>query len=141
MLWIKAFHVIAVVSWFAGLLYLPRLFVYHTQCDDDADAAARARFETMERKLYWFIMTPAMLAALTFGMWMLTFGFRGTWLNIKLLLVLVLILFHASCYYYMRRLRHSVATAPCARFFRWYNEIPTALLIAIVVLVVVKPFA
>ena len=135
MLWIKSFHLIAVISWFAGLLYLPRLFVYHAECDD---GDSRARFGVMESRLYWRIMTPAMVFALLFGMMLLGYGHRGGWIGAKLGLVALLLVFHASCFVYMRRLRNGVA--PGGRFFRVYNEIPTLLLVLIVLLVVVKPF-
>ena len=138
MLWIKALHIIAVVSWYAGLLYLPRLFVYHAGA---TDAISQQRFVVMEKKLYWFIMTPAMLVAVGAGLMLLGYGYRGGWLAAKLFLVLLLLLFHASCYYYLRRLRGAAAHYPSPRFFRWYNEVPTVLLIAIVILVVVKPWA
>jgi putative membrane protein len=137
-LWIKSFHIIFMVAWFAGLFYLPRLFVYHAMADD---RVSLERFKIMERKLYFGIMTPCMVISLALGTWLwLGFGFRGGWLHAKLALVLVLVAQH----FYLGRLmldfkhdrnRHSHV------FYRWLNEIPTLpVLIAIVVLVVVKPF-
>lgn len=138
MLWIKSFHIIFMVAWFAGLFYLPRLFVYHAMADD---RVSLERFKIMERKLYFGIMTPCMVISLALGTWLwLGYGFRGGWLDAKLALVLVLVAQH----FYLGRLmldfkhdrnRHSHV------FYRWLNEIPTLpVLIAIVVLVVVKPF-
>lgn len=138
MLWIKSFHIIFMVAWFAGLFYLPRLFVYHAMADD---RVSLERFKIMERKLYFGIMTPCMVISLALGTWLwLGYGFRGGWLHAKLALVLVLVAQH----FYLGRLmldfkhdrnRHSHV------FYRWLNEIPTLpVLIAIVVLVVVKPF-
>lgn len=135
MLWIKAAHLISVIAWFAGLLYLPRLFVYHADCEDDA---GRRRFSLMESRLYWRIMTPAMAFTLLFGLMLLGYGFRGGWLLAKLALVALLVVFHASCGLYIRRLRSG--HHPNAKFFRFYNEIPTLLLLLIVCLVTIKPF-
>lgn len=134
MLWVKFFHLVAAISWFAGLLYLPRLFVYHADCDDDK---GRRRFGVMESRLFWRIMTPAMILSLTFGFMLLGYGSRGGWIAAKLAAVLALLVFHASCLFYMRRLRGDAH--PSARFFRVYNEIPTLLLIIIVFLAVLKP--
>src|SRR5690242_10015515 len=92
MLWIKALHVISMVTWFAGLFYLPRLFVYHAQAED---AVSRERFKVMERKLYRGIMTPTMVLTLGFGTWLwLGYGFRGGWLVAKLLVVGALVAYH-----------------------------------------------
>ena len=139
MLWIKAFHVVFVVSWYAGLLYLPRLFVYHAMCDD---AVGRERFKVMERKLFG-IMTVGALGALGLGLWLMVAYWPawqgGGWLYAKLVLVAVLVGFHLYCYRLMiafrqDRNRHGHA------YFRWINEIPALVLVAVVVLVVVKPF-
>ena len=137
MLWLKALHTIFVVSWFAGFFYLPRLFVYHAGA---ADAVSNERFKVMERKLYRGIMMPAMALTVVSGLWLwLGFGFRGEWLHAKVALVVVLLAYH----FWMRKLlgdfardanRHSHV------FYRWVNEMPTVLLVAIVILVVVKPF-
>ena len=136
MLWIKALHLIFVVAWFAGLLYLPRLFVYHADCED---AAGRARFVVMERRLLFGIMTPAMAGALIFGLWLLSFRFAGGWLAVKLLLVGLLILHHIACVFFWRAFARG-ANRRSARFFKWFNEMPALLLIAVVILAVVKPF-
>jgi putative membrane protein len=137
MLWIKALHIVFVVSWFAGLFYLPRLFVYHAQAED---AASRERFKVMERRLYRGIMTPAMVLTLASGLWMWwRYDFAGGWLHAKVALVVVLVAYH----FWMRALMAAFARDANRRthvFFRWVNEIPTVILVAIVILVVVKPF-
>jgi putative membrane protein len=137
MLWIKSLHIVFMVSWFAGLFYLPRLFVYHAGAED---AASRERFKVMERKLYRGIMTPAMVLTVAFGFWLwLGFGFGGGWLHAKVALVLLLVAFH----FWMGRLRRDFERDANTRdhvFFRWINEVPLVLLVAIVILVVVKPF-
>ena len=137
MLWVKAFHIIAVVTWFAALFYLPRLFVYHAMSDD---AASIERFKVMERKLYRGIMTPSAMVAVTLGLWLwLGFGFSGGWLHAKLALVTVLLIYHGYCGKLLRdfrddRNRHGHV------FYRWFNEFPVLILVAVVILVVVKPF-
>ena len=137
MLWLKAFHIIFVVTWFAGLFYLPRLFVYHAMSDD---ATSIARFKIMERKLFYGIMTPSAVLTVVLGLWLwLGYGFGGAWLHAKLALVAGLILYHLYCYRLLvefrdDRNRHGHV------FYRWLNEIPVLILIAVVVLVVVKPF-
>ncbi|HVS26587.1 MAG TPA: protoporphyrinogen oxidase HemJ [Burkholderiales bacterium] len=136
MLWIKAFHIISVVAWFAGLFYLPRLFVYHSAAED---SISLERFVTMERKLYFYIMTPAAVLALGFGFWLLGYGFSGMWLNLKLVLVIALILFHMFCGKLLIDIKND-PKSHSRKFYRWVNEIPTVILIAIVILVVVKPF-
>ncbi len=140
MLWIKAFHIIAVVCWFAALFYLPRLFVYHVQ---SADAVSRERFRVMERKLYRGIMTPSAVVAVALGLWLLVQGwdyYRGAgWMHAKLALVGVLIGYHAACRHYLLQLRDERCTRSHV-FFRFFNEFPVLLLVAIVVLAVVKPF-
>jgi len=140
MLWIKAFHIIFVVTWFAGLFYLPRLFVYHAQASDQISLD---RFVIMERRLFAIMTLGALLAAF-FGLWLL-FGYdtwvftSGTiWLHLKLVLVLLLIAYHMWCWVLVQefaagRDRHSHV------WFRWFNEAPTVLLILIVVLAVVRP--
>ncbi|MEQ8484826.1 MAG: protoporphyrinogen oxidase HemJ [Pseudomonadales bacterium] len=139
-LWIKAVHIIAVVCWFAALFYLPRLFVYHAGTED---AAGRERFKVMERKLYRVIMRPSMIATVVFGVWLLVLGWSAFaasgWLWLKLAGVLALLGYHHYCARLVRDFaadqnRHS------ERFYRLFNEAPALLLIAIVVLVVVKPF-
>jgi len=137
MLWLKAFHIIFVVTWFAGLFYLPRLFVYHAMSDD---AISIARFKVMERKLFYGIMTPSAVLAVVLGLWLwLGYDFRGTWLHMKLALVAGLILYHLYCYRLLVELRDDKNRHGHV-FYRWLNEIPVLILIAVVVLVVVKPF-
>lgn len=125
------------VAWFAGLFYLPRLFVYHAAAEDEP---SRERFKVMERKLYRGIMTPTMVLALVFGAWLwLGYGFRGGWLFAKLALVGALVSYH----FYLGGLLREFARDANRRshvFYRWVNEIPLVLLAAIVILVVVKPF-
>ena len=136
MLWVKAFHIIFMVTWFAGLLYLPRLYVYHSQCEDDL---GHERFCTMEKKLF-FIMSIGAVLTIFFGVWLLlAYGFTGGWLHLKLLLVLLLVVYHLFCLrinfnFVARRNQWGHTT------FRWFNEIPAVILIIIVILVVVKPF-
>jgi len=137
MSWIKALHIVFVVAWFAGLFYLPRLFVYHAQSED---APSRERFKVMERKLYRGIMMPAMLLTLATGVWLwLGYGFTGGWLHLKVALVAVLVAYH----FWLRVLMGEFARDANRHghvFYRWVNEMPTVLLVVIVILVVVKPF-
>ena len=137
MLWLKAFHVIAVVTWFAGLFYLPRLFVYHAYAKD---AISIERFGIMERRLF-AIMTIGSVASVGFGLAMLVAApiyLTTAWLRIKLLLVLVLIAYHFFCFQLMRDFAENRNTRS-AKWYRGFNEVPSLLLIAIVVLAVVKP--
>lgn len=137
MLWIKSLHIIFVVSWFAGLFYLPRLFVYHAQA---TDPISNERFKVMERKLYRGIMMPAMILTVGSGIWLWTYyGPHLGWLNTKVALVAVLVAYH----FWLRKLLGDFARDANRRthvFYRWANEFPTLLLVAIVILVVVKPF-
>jgi putative membrane protein len=140
MLWVKAFHIIFMVSWFAGLFYLPRLFVYHALCDD---APGQARFVIMERKLFWFI-TPWAVLTVFFGLWLLWdyawAAYSHTiWLHAKLLLVALLIAYHIYCGKLMLDFRHA-RNRRSHVFYRWLNEAPVLVLITIVILAVVKPF-
>jgi len=125
------------VAWFAGLFYLPRLFVYHAQ---SSDAVSIERFKVMERKLYRGIMTPTMVLTLAFGLWMwLGFGVGGRWLHAKLVLVVILVSYH----FWLGALVREFARDANRRthvFYRWINELPLALLAAIVILAIVKPF-
>ena len=137
MLWVKAFHIVFMVAWFAGLFYLPRLFVYHAQA---TDTVSIERFRVMERKLYRGIMTPCMAITITLGvvLW-LGYGITGAWLHAKLFFVALLIAHHL----WLGRLVKDFASGAKLRshvFYRWINEIPLLYLVAIVVLVVVKPF-
>jgi len=140
MLWIKALHIIFVVTWMAGIFYLPRLFVYHVQALAEGDARGAARFQIMERKLFWGIMTPGAVLSIVFGLWLwLGYGIDGKWLHWKLLCVLALIAFHGFCLAWLRALRDG-RNQHSERFFRIANELPVFALFAIVLLVVVKPF-
>ena len=137
MLWLKAFHVIAVITWFAGLFYLPRLYVYHA---DAKDSISIARFVLMERRLF-AIMTIGGGASIVFGAAMLAATpvyLTMEWLRIKLVLVLLLIAYHGSCYRLMRDFARN-RNARSAKWYRAFNEVPSLLLIGIVVLAVVKP--
>ena len=137
MLWIKAFHIVFVVAWFAGLFYLPRLFVYHAMT---TDAAGAERFKIMERKLYYGIMAPGAVLTLASGVWLwLGYGFGGGWLHAKLALVAILIAYHAYCGKLVADFRHD-RNRRSHLWFRWFNEVPTVILIAVTILVVVKPF-
>lgn len=139
MLWVKAFHIIAVVTWFAALFYLPRLFVYHAMAED---SVSRERFKIMERKLYRGIMTPSMIATLVLGFWLLWLNpvwMKMGWMHVKLLLVFLLVGYHHVCLAYMKKFAADANTKSHV-FYRWFNEVPVVLLIAIVILAVVKPF-
>jgi protoporphyrinogen IX oxidase len=138
LLWLKAIHVIAMVTWFAGLFYLPRLFVYHAEA---ADAIGNARFGTMERRLF-AIMSIGAGATIVFGLAMVVAFPRYLsmgWLHVKLALVALLIAYHGYCYKLLRDFAHD-RNAHTARWYRLFNEVPSLLLIGIVVLAVVKPF-
>ena len=136
MLWIKALHIIFVVAWFAGLFYLPRLFVYHAMAED---GVSRARFQVMERKLFWGIMTPGGVLTILFGLWLwLGWGFGGWWLHAKLALVAALVGYHLWCGKLMLDFRAG-RNRRTHTWFRWFNELPTLVLVAAVFLVVFKP--
>lgn len=137
MLWLKALHIIFMVTWFAGLFYLPRLFVYHAM---SSDATSLERFKVMERKLYYGIMTPGALLTIVFGTWLwLGYGIGGGWLYVKLALVTILIAYHLYCGRLLADFRHD-RNRHDHIFYRWLNEFPVLILIAVVILVVVKPF-
>lgn len=136
MLWIKALHIVFVTSWFAGLFYLPRLFVNHAMVED---ASSSERLKLMERKLFRF-MTPLAVLALVFGLWLwLGYGITGGWMHAKLVLVMGLVAYHFYCgllvqdFALDRNRRTHV-------WYRWFNEVPVLILFAVVILVVVKPF-
>ncbi|MDD1017290.1 protoporphyrinogen oxidase HemJ [Pseudomonas rubra] len=138
-LWIKALHIVSVVCWFAGLFYLPRLFVYHAQSQD---SISQERFVVMERKLYRGIMLPAMIASLVFGLWLLSLtpGFMSQgWMHAKLTLVVLLIGYHHMCGAQLKRFARGENKRSHV-FYRWFNEVPVLVLLAVVILVVVKPF-
>ncbi len=137
MLWIKSLHIVFMVTWFAGLFYLPRLFVYHAMADD---ATGIARFKVMERKLFYGIMTPGGVLTLASGLWLwLGYGVSGGWLHAKIALVALLVVYHIYCGVLTLDFKHD-RNQHGHVFYRWLNEIPTVLLLAIVILVVVKPF-
>lgn len=141
MLWVQAFHIIFVVTWFAALFYLPRLFVYHAQTDD---VAGNTRFKIMERKLYRGIMTPSALLVVGSGIWLLSFYDLATlktmgWLHAKLTLVVILLAYHHICGRYLKQFAND-KNQKSHVFYRWFNELPVLVLIAVVVLAVVKPF-
>lgn len=140
MLWVKAFHIIFMVTWFSGLFYLPRLFVYHAMA---SDTISIERFKIMERKLYYGIMLPGAALTIIFGVWLLSYNSAGymqaLWMHLKMALVLLLVAYHL----YLGKLyrdfkqdknRHS------HQFYRILNEVPVLFLVGIIILVVVKPF-
>ncbi len=141
MLWVKAFHVIFMVTWFAGLFYLPRLFVYHA---DSSDEISNERFKIMERKLFYGIMTPGGVITLLLGLWML-FDYAwaaystALWMHLKLALVVVLIGYHAYCWKLVKDFKYDRNTRSHV-WYRWFNEFPVLVLVAIVIFVIVKPF-
>jgi putative membrane protein len=136
MLWIKAFHIVFIASWFAGLFYLPRIFVNLAQ---ETNPAARDRLLGMARRLYRFtgmLAAPAVL----FGLWLwLGYGFAGGWLHAKLALVILVIGYHHACGSLLKKFENG-ANQRSHKWYRWFNEVPVLLLTAIVILVVVKPF-
>ena len=136
----KALHLIAVISWMAGLLYLPRIFVYHTENQSDRNISNV--FKTMERKLYFYIMTPAMLISWIFGILLIgSIGFDQLstyWLKTKLILVILLTLYHLYLGNFLHKFKMDLNTKS-SKFFRFFNEVPTILLILIIFIVVFKP--
>lgn len=140
MLWFKAFHIIFVITWFSGLFYLPRLFVYHTMAL--ADPFSNTRFKIMEKKLYFAITMPSALLATAFGLITMSYSFKGylqlPWMHFKLALVALLWIYHLICWKYLRDFKKD-ENKHSEKFYRLFNEIPAVLLIAIVILVVVKP--
>ena len=134
---VKSLHIVFMVTWFAGLFYLPRLFVYHAQSEDQV---SRERFKVMERKLFWGITTPGGVLTVVFGMWMWLAWFQvaGLWLHAKVALVAVLVVYHAWCGKLMIDFRKERNTHSHL-WFRWFNEFPVLILIAAVLLVVIKP--
>ncbi len=139
MLWIKSLHIIAVVCWFAALFYLPRLFVYHAQAEDEI---SNERFKIMERKLLNGIGTPSMIAALILGIWLSSYSWdyyqQQWWFWIKVNFVVLLITYHYACIHFYRRFKVDKNTRSHI-FFRFFNEAPVFALIACVFLVVIKP--
>jgi len=138
-LWIKALHIIAVIAWMAGMLYLPRLFVYHAGIAPGSPQSET--FKVMEQRLLRYIMTPAMIATWLFGIALVIQGqyFAATWFHLKLLLVLLMSALHGLFARWARDFAADRNTRS-AKFFRIANEIPTLILIAVVILATVKPF-
>jgi putative membrane protein len=139
-MWLKAWHLIAMVTWFAGLFYLPRLFVYHAMSDDQPSID---RFKIMERKLFYGITTPGGVLTLVFGIWMLIdYGWAAwgdmLWLQVKLVLIALLVLYHLYCGKLVVDFKHD-RNARSHVWYRWFNEIPVLALIAIILLAVLKP--
>ncbi|MEZ5508280.1 MAG: protoporphyrinogen oxidase HemJ [Gammaproteobacteria bacterium] len=145
MLWVKAFHIMAVITWFAGLFYLPRLFVYHTMAISEGDKTGSERFKIMERKLYRGIMNPSMIVALGLGLWMLfdrwdVYFKQAMWMHIKLTLIILLIGYHHMCGAYVKKFARDANTRTHV-FYRVFNELPVFVMIPVVILVVLKqPF-
>ena len=137
--WIKALHIIAVIAWMAGMLYLPRLFVYH--CETQPGSSESERFKIMERRLLRAIVNPAMIAAWAFGIWLAFLGdvWSDGWFHAKVTLLVAMQIVHA-CFARWRRQFANDGNRHPARFYRIMNEVPTLLLIGIVILAVVKPF-
>lgn len=140
MLWIKAFHIIFVVTWFSGLFYLPRLFVYHAISQDKI---SNKRFKIMERKLYYGITTPSAILTTLFGGWLLWSNFQiyihKEWMQAKLILVGLLWIYHFLCGRYYKKFKTD-SNPHSHVFYRWFNEVPVGILILTVILVIVKPF-
>lgn len=140
MAWIKALHIISVVCWFAGIFYLPRLFVYHAMAEDPI---IRDYLKIMERKLYRFMSIFA-VTTIVFGLWLASYNWsfywQAKWFILKLMLVVALITYHLSCGYFVRQLARNISNQTHV-FFRWFNELPVVFLFAIVIMVVVKPFS
>lgn len=138
-LWLKTLHIIFMVTWFAGLFYLPRLFVYHAMSEDKI---SQERFKIMERKLFWGIMTPGAVLTLVFGLWLWggwRVGFGMGWMHAKLTLVFLLVLYHLWLGKLMLDFKHD-RNGRSHVFYRWINELPVVVLIGAVTLVIFKPF-
>lgn len=140
MLWVKAFHVIFMVSWFAALFYLPRLFVYHASSTDEI---SNERFKIMERKLFYGIMTPAAIITIVLGFWMLfDYAWQAyalmLWLKIKLVIAGLLVIYHFYCWKLLNLFKND-KNPHSHVYYRWFNEVPVFMLIGITILVIVKP--
>ena len=138
MLWVKSLHLVFMVTWFAGLFYLPRLFVYHAM---STDQISLDRFKVMERKLYWGIMTPGAVLTVASGIWLWLGWFSGqtSWIHAKMALVAILVGYHLWCGMLLKDFAAGRNTKGHV-WFRWFNEFPVIVLIATVLLVVFKPF-
>ena len=139
MLWVKAVHIIFMVTWFAGLFYLPRLFVYHASSDD---AISNERFKIMERKLFWGITTPGGIITAVFGFWLIALlglpVLSALWLQLKLALIVVLVGYHIWCGKLVADFKHD-RNKHSHVWYRWFNEFPVLILIAVVLLVELQP--
>lgn len=136
MLWMKSLHIIFMVTWFAGLFYLPRLYVYHAETKDKV---GHERFKIMERKLFYGIMTPGGILTIFFGLLLIiNYDYQGAWLTYKLILVGLLVIYHYYCWKYLNLFKNNQNNHSHI-FYRIFNEIPVIMLIAIVFLVIYKP--
>ncbi len=139
MLWVKALHIIFITCWFAGIFYLPRLFVYHAMAEDQA---SRELLKIMESKLYKFMSMLAVLGTLL-GLWLVTFNtsyyLQAPWFFAKVALVIILVIYHLVCGRYVRQFQQDDNIRNHV-FYRWFNELPVLILFAVVILVVVRPF-
>lgn len=140
MLWVKAFHIIFMVTWFSGLFYLPRLFVYHAMA---SDRISTERFKIMERKLYYGIMLPGAALTIIFGLWILSYNWQGymqaLWMHLKMGLVGLLVVYHLYLGKLYKDFKHD-RNRHSHQFYRVLNEVPVLFLVGIIILVVVKPF-
>ena len=138
--WVLAFHLIAVICWFAALFYLPRLFVYHSMAEDKVSID---RFKVMERKLYRGIANPSMVATIALGLWLVMMApqayLNQNWFQIKVILVILLVIYHHLCLVHMKKLAEERSDKKHI-YFRIFNEVPVLFLVAIIILVIVKPF-
>ncbi|MDT8406348.1 MAG: CopD family protein [Methylococcales bacterium] len=140
-MWLKALHLMFMVTWFAGLFYLPRLYVYHAMSEDTLSIE---RFKIMERKLYFGIMTPGMVLTLLFGVWMLAdyawaMYHSAGWLHAKLFLIALMVVYHVQCGRWLWAFKHDNNTRSHV-YYRWMNEVPVLFLVLVIWLAVVKPF-
>lgn len=139
-LWLKIFHIFAVIAWFAGIFYLPRLFVYHA---DATDEISNERFKIMERKLYWGIMTPSMILTIALGAWMiginLNYYLSQGWMHAKITLVALLVVYHLHSGHLMKLFKEN-RNPHSHVFYRFYNEVPVLILLPVLILVVIRPF-
>jgi len=136
MLWMKSLHIIFMVTWFAGLFYLPRLYVYHAQTKDKI---SNDRFKVMERKLFYGIMTPGGILTIFFGLLLIyNYPYQGQWLTYKLILVFFLIIYHLYCWKFLNLFKYD-KNSHSHVFYRIFNEVPVIILIAAVFLVIYKP--
>ena len=136
MLWYKTLHIIFMVTWFAGLFYLPRLFVYHSMSEDKI---SHDRFVIMERKLYWGVMTPGAIFTILFGVLLIQYHGLPGWLQLKIVLVIFLVIYHIWCGIILNNFKKE-ENKKSHKWYRFFNEIPVVILSAIIYLVIFKPF-